>query len=648
MTSGESEGTQASTVPEKNVVKNDTTAREISEEERCSGNVSMADKVITHHAKDTKSYKHGSARSPIASVPRYVWPNYEFQWRFPGSPHYRPFYNSNRLFNAVQPYLNPRGYYRTPLYDHVHRFYNTFLPFEQGRRGGKFSSYSKSNYGYRQYSNSFKSATMKKSDVTNKSGQNHVSTSNTNVSSGTEPDNNVRNVNINTALDSDYSISNEKNNVNPNELLNEKVKDTQIEDCNIESLKSVTCIDNLKSQDEVKSIQENSATISLSNDTECKDVNIENNICNEVFRETVANPLTNSHDDSMEMIEDKASENNVNSDCSDPSGSNDFKILEKLLTEGTTCKSDNDEVAEYIKKDNVNSEVKNETITIDLDTYESEQVEQIDNLEKHEPNTSEQSVDVNQRVESTESNCESVLNSMKEEKLADSEPAVNGELVNDRVENNFNMKEEGLTVQNIKLSEHNEDNVLEGNGVVLNDLVSKEDDKELNVIENNALREPLDESAECDKNQLNRNNSTNSIELATSIVSEDQLEKPKMDVYEQTTDASTKNSESIQNENLINSEDHETLESPENIEPALNKSSKTSVKLSSDSSSIVTDTKDSSGDSDKKNIEAPVTTRKRRRRTRKMLVAAQEAAGEEDQQGRTYFVIKIDVQLLYY
>ncbi|XP_076246927.1 fibronectin-III type domain-containing protein windei isoform X2 [Calliopsis andreniformis] len=581
VTSGEKEDEQASTVPEKSVGGNDTTAREISEEEQCSG-----------------------------------------------SFYYRPFpSSSNHVFRTRQP----RGYYKNRTHDYSHRFYNTFLPFEQGRRSGKFNSHCSPIYGYRQQNKPFQHAAMKKINATKKSDQNHVSPSNTNVSSRSEFDKNVDSVNVNVdktidennTLDSDHSISNEKN-VDANQVLSESVEDTPIEDCNNESLTNTVCVDNSsKSQPEVKSIEESSEMISLSNDTECKDVIIvENNVFNESSRETIANSLTNCHENSKEMNEDKISTNNVDSDCSDISGTNNSKILEKLLTEGTRSKSDNDEVAECIKKDNVNNEMQSETITIDLDVNESEHVEQINKPEEHELDTNQQSVDVNQRIETTESNCETVSNNLEEEKLANNKSTVNKELENHNVEEIVSNKKEDRTVQNMTLSESNEINVLEGNDVV-NNSIHKESDMEVDVMQSDALDEPLVYSAECDKNKINNNdNSTNSTELTNLIVPEDQSTKPQIEIQEQKSQPVDKNAEPIKNESLPINSDNKTSEVTENVGSSLNKSNLSDAKSQNGSLMVVTDIKDSNDDSDKKNVEVPVTTVRRRRRTKKMMMLA--------------------------
>lgn len=637
MTSGESGGAQTSTVPESNLTENDTAAEEISEEEHCSGNVSMDDTIVHDRERDTKRNDYGPCRQPPGNMPRYPWLNFDCQWRFPNGPRYRPFRSMNHLPYTTEPYLIPRGHYRPRLYNYNHRFHGAFLPFERGRGGGKFNSYNSPTYDNRQQNKPCTPAATRKPYEPD---QQFVSPSTANISSETASDSSVKeidvetskNVNKSDAPDSSYPNSDVKNDSNVN------VEDTLTEDFGEGSFTNDACIDDsLEPQEKLKSVEENSEIISLSNDADCEDTTtIENNSFNEDASEKIETPSMNHDDVNEESNKDTTDANDVEYGSTVPQSPKDLKILEKLLTKEATRKSDKAEAAECIEKSDESSEKQNETVATDMDTTESKQVEENQKSED-ELGASEQTAQVNQRIEVAEDNCEVVSDNLTEEKITSNEVVVDEESMDHNVEQTSGNKEEGVTVQNTKSNDDNENNVLKGDDV--NDLSNSEHDKEINVIEKDALLQSVANSEKCDNDQLNdSDNSTNSTKLIKVIVPEDQLATAKIDLQEQDNDPITENVESTESECMVVNSDNKASESTENVGSALDESNLSRVKSQNDLLGLVTDVKDNKGDNDKNVVEVTVATQRRRRRTKKMIAAAQEAACEEDKQGRAYFV----------
>ncbi|XP_076181943.1 fibronectin-III type domain-containing protein windei isoform X2 [Ptiloglossa arizonensis] len=643
--SGESEDVQVSPVPENNIPQNDTTTRETNEEEHCTGNVSMDDKVVTDNEKDNKRNENGLMRPLMTSMPRYPWSNYESQWRFASTPRNRSFCSVNHISYTRHRYSAPRGHYRGHSYDYNNRFHNAFLPFERGRGNGKFNSYNKVMYGNRQQKKAFKSAAMMKPNATSEFDQNLVSSLNTDISSRTKVDMSVKYENSTNkknekcnVLDSECSISSEKNNANLNELQNKNLEDTKIEDLKKGSVTNTSCVnDPLEVQHKLTIANENLKIIPLSNNTECKDTTIETNAFNESSREETANSLINSHDNNKETIKKvKTSSDNANSECSDLNDSNNFKILEKLLTEGSKCNSD-DEVVECIEENDKSNNKQDETMKnmVDSDVNESEQVKQIHKSETHGFNASEQSAEINQRIELTENNCEINSNNLEEENVTNTELTVNEKVMKHEIEE-ISRNEKDVSPQGIKSNEESKSNVLKANAMVLNDLNSAEGDKEIQIIQNNLLFEPITNGVKCDKDQLNdSDNSTNSSKLLqVLLVPEDRLINSKINLQEHKKDTIEENVKSTGKESSAINSANKTSKPTENIVSTLDENVSPSVKSQNVSLGVVIDVKDNSGDSDKKIVGVPVTTKRRRRRTKKMIAAAQEVACEEDKQVR--------------
>ncbi|XP_076685230.1 fibronectin-III type domain-containing protein windei isoform X3 [Andrena cerasifolii] len=633
VTSGESGGAQASTVPKSNVTENDTAAGEVNEEEHCSGNVSMDDTIVHDRERDTKRNDYGTCRQLSGNMPRYPWLNFDCQWRFPNGPRYRPYRSMNHLPYTTEPYLIPRGHYRPRLYNYNHRFHGAFLPFERGRGGGKFNSYNSPMYDNRQQNKPCTPAATRKLCEPD---QHFVSLSTTNISSETASDSSVKEIDVDTsenvnksdAPDSSCSTSDVKNDSNVN------AEDTPTEDFGEGSLTNDACIDDsLEPQEKLKSVEENSETISLSNDADCEDsTTIENNNFNEDASEKLETPSMNPNDVKEETDKDTTDANDVKYDSNVPQSPKDRKILEKLLTEEAPRKSDKSKAAECIEKDDESSEKQNETVATDMDTTESKQVVENQKSED-ELSATKQTAQVNQRIEVAEDNCEVVSDNLTEEKITSDEVVVDEELTDQNVEQTSGNKEEGVTVQNTKSNEDNEDNVLKGDDV--NELRNSEHDKEINVIENDALLESVANSEKCDNDQLNdSDNSTNSTKLIKVIAPEAQLATPKIDLQEQDNDPITENVESTESDCLVVNSDNKASESTENVGSALDESNLSSGKSQIDLLGLVTDVKGNKGDNDKNVVEVTVATQRRRRRTKKMIAAAQEAACEEDKQVR--------------
>ncbi|XP_043259307.1 activating transcription factor 7-interacting protein 1 isoform X1 [Colletes gigas] len=634
--SGKNQDAQASPVPEINLIQHGATAREIREEERCAGNISMDDKVVTDHEKDNKRNKNGLMRPIMNNMPRYMWSSYDFQRRFASTPHS----SVNYISYTRHCYSARRGHNRGRSYDYNKRFHNAFLPFERGR--GYYNSHYKI-YGSRKQKKSFKSAAMMKPNPTSEFDQNLVSFSNTDISSRSEPDTSVKHKNSTdkkngkcNVLDSESPISSDNSNANLNELPNKDLEDTKVDDLNKVSVTGTTSVnDPLELQPKLIVAKESSETRTPSNDTKCEDITtIETNSINESYKEEIVNSMINSHDNDVETIkEDKTSTNNTNSDSDK---SNNLKILEKLLTENTKCKSDNDEVVECTKKVNKNNKQGNETIkaTTDSDVNESEQVKHIHKLGEQEVNESQQSIETDQRIELTETNCKIVFNNLKEKIITDTESTVNEEVTNLEIEKLLGDEKKDAPVQGITSKGENENNDLKANVTALNNLSSIEGDKEIEILQNNILLEPITNGVKCDKDQLNdSDNSTNSSKLLqVLLVSEDRLINSKINLQEHKKDTVEENVESTEKDSSAINFANDMANLTKNTASGLDENDLPSVKSQDVSLGLVIDVKDNSGDSDKKVVDVPVTVKRRKRRTKKMIAAAQEAAAEEDKQ----------------
>ncbi|XP_053979688.1 activating transcription factor 7-interacting protein 1 [Hylaeus volcanicus] len=636
VTSAESEDMQVSPVPEKKIIGNDSTAREKSEEDRYTGNFSTDDKVVIYHEKSTRRYENGFPRPVMNSKPRYPWSSYDSQWRFGSTPRNRSFCSVNHISYTRHRYSTPRGHYRGHLYDYNNRFHNAFLPFERGRGNGKFNSYYTFMYGSRQQKKPYKSATMMKPNPTSEFDKNFVSLSNTDVSSKNEPDTSIKcenSTNTNNgkcnALDSECSsIGTDKDTANSNEVEKKDLADSKTEILYEESFINISCINNtLEVQRKVIIAQESSKTIPPSNNVECNDITtIGTNTFNESSREKNTNSLINSHDNNKEIIKgDKTSTDHVDSDCNDLDNSNNFNILEKLLTDGTKCKSDDDDIIECTTENTKSNEKQNEMIQteIDSDANESERIKRIPTLEKHELNKSHQAAETNHRIESIEDNSNSLI-------------GANITSTNSIVKEEVTRSEKDVSVRVMTSNEENKDNVLKTDTTKLNELSTVEGDKEIEVIQNNMLSEPLTNGVQCDKDQLNdSDNSTNAFKLfQVLLVPEERLINSKISLQEHRKDIVDENTKSIEKESAAINSATNISKPTENIGSALAENNSPGVNSHNVSLGLVIDIKDNSGDcdSDKKVVGVPVTTKRRRRRTKKKIAAAQEAACDEDKQ----------------
>ncbi|XP_031843815.1 fibronectin-III type domain-containing protein windei isoform X2 [Nomia melanderi] len=620
---------QASPVPEKNEMKNNTTpSREKKEEEHCSGNVSMGDKLLTHHAKDTKRNINGLMRPQMINVmPRYPWPNYKFQWRFASTPRARfPYIDHFRYIR--HRYLTPRGQFRNP-YDYNTRFHNAFVPFEKGRDNGMFNSYNKLMY-YREQTRAYKPSPMKRFNTKSDVDQTVMSPSDANISSRTEADTSIKdescidkNIETCSELVIKSSISSKQINDDSSKLPNEILKNVKTEDLNKETLSDTVCVSNsLVSEHETKIVQGN--TMIQSSDVECKNnKSINTDTSNESSNKEITNSLINSQDDNKESMKEKGNTEtgNSHSDCNDLQNFDNFNILEKLLTKGPKNLS-GDEDVKFIEGNNENNKTKDVTVktTATLDLSEKKGAEQIHQPENHE-------LDANVKI----------TKSMKNDSIEGN--TVNNELViKEKVDSVIDKSEEILkdendvSMQGVQSNEDIETHVSKPNNIMLNDLNNRESDKNTDITQNNIF-ESLVNGDKCDKDRLNdSDNSTNSSKLLQLLVSDDHAIKSKLDLQKQNS-VTEENIKSVYKGNSIVNSTSKTSLQTENTSSTLDENNLSSVKSQNSSLGSITNVID--GDNSEKSVlQVPVTTQRRRRRTKKMIAAAQEAVSEEDKQVR--------------
>ncbi|XP_076661846.1 fibronectin-III type domain-containing protein windei isoform X2 [Halictus rubicundus] len=620
VTCGKNEDVRAFPVPEKNETKNDTTpSREIQEEEHCSGNVSMGDKVLTHHAKDTKRNLNGLMRPQMINVmPRYPWPNYEFQWRFASTPYGR-FPHVNHFPYIRHRYSTPRGQFRNP-YDYNTRFHNAFVPFEKRRGNAVFNSFNKSK-DYREDTRTFKPSPMKRFNTKSDVDQTVMSPSDA-KSSRTEADTSIKDescaikneIEINRELVSETPIGSEQNNDDSS-----KSPIEISEDNNIEDLK-----DSLELENETKNAHGNSKNLS---DAECKDNDAESkdndaeskdktDMLNESSNREITSPLTNAQDESEEGIEEKENTDTDNAqlDCNGSQSSSNYNILAKLLANGPK-NSFNDEDVEFIEVANENNKKDNATTkTANLDLGESKEAEQACQAEDHEVTMNQQCIEITETIEVIENHpLEESIKNNDELEVIEKVTCHEEEILTDKND---------ASIQDTESNEIVETHTPKMNDSILDDSNNREDSKEIEVKENNTIFEPLVNGEKCDKDRLNySDNSTNTSKLLELLVSDDRLINTKL--QERNNSVTEEDVKSVNKGSPITNFSAQT----ENKVSILDENDLSSVELQNDSLGLTTKVMDS--DASEKKVEAPVNTQRRRRRTKKMIAAAQEAVSEE-------------------
>ncbi|XP_017792481.1 PREDICTED: activating transcription factor 7-interacting protein 1 [Habropoda laboriosa] len=636
MTSGKDDNMQT-TIPEKNIMENDTAAEKIKQEEHCKGNVIKDEEIVTDHGKVAQRSENGLIRPQISNMPR-PWKNCDPQWRFARNPCGRSFHNANHPSYNRYRYLTPRGHYRLQSYDYNTRYRNAFFPVERGRGNGMFNTYNRS-YGNRQQNKGFKSTIMPKLNSSTELDQNLSSISNTNISPNTEVKNDIKNTKVddkktiekNNTLSSEILVDSDKNNEQSNKLLNEKVENITTENIHKENIVDANSVnDSLELQHNFK---ENSEIIC--NDTKCKSITTsEINILNDNSSEKLVNSAINCLDNDKET--DKISENSINNADVEPSdfyiGDNSKEV--EALNIDVKCKSDKDETIEYTEKNDISNQKKDEVgKTTDIDINENKDDKKLMKLEKEELNTNQQSTERNHETELLESNCNTItLNTSKEQKIVNNELTVNGKVTDHKVEEIAKNKEEEVSLQATKLNKDHEDSALNAITITSSDLTITKDDDEIIIIQNNT---PAINSEKCENNQLkSSDNSTNSTKISKLIPPEDQLTHPKINLQEQNNVFTEKSIKPTEKENSMISPTNKTAKITVNFKLALNKNNSSDINPQNGSLDIVIDAKTNSEDNDKKTSDIPVSTQRRRRRTKKMIIAAQEVVSEEEKQVR--------------
>lgn len=594
--------------PEKNI-KNDTNTKKINQEEQCSDNDSMDEKIVIDYERIIKKGENENElmKHQTINTPR-LWPNYELHWRYPRSPNGRPFRSISHTYNRFRP----RGRYRLQSYDF--RFHNTFLPFERGRGNGTYNSYNRSIYGNRQQKKNFKSNAMQRQNSPIKFDQNLEPSLYKNVFSKTQVDNDVKIIKIedHETINEDNTLCNESSiNINKNDSnqsLNKEVGDIIVKDSKEENF--VNSVDN--SLELKHKLEENMKIIQCKDKN--KDILIHTSNDNSVVKLT--NSTINSHDnnsDNIKLIENSI--NNADVDSNNFSVSNNSKIIESLNI-NVTYKHNEYKNIEHTKENNVINQKQEEIVKI-TNINESGEIKQINKLEKQNSNKNQELTYVNQDIENNYRITD--LDILNEKEMINNESIINKEITNHKTNEILTNKEE-IFLENIKLNKE----------IIKTITVSNENDNEINVIQNVTTEKSVNNSEKCD-NQISKTNinSTNSIKINEFISSEDQVIQNKIDLLKQNENEN--DIKSIPKENSVISSTSITANLNENIKLILNENSLSNTKLQNDSLDFKE--KDTSGDSDKI-ITEPIITQKKKRRTKKMITIAQGIISEEDKQGR--------------
>ncbi|XP_076753440.1 fibronectin-III type domain-containing protein windei isoform X2 [Xylocopa sonorina] len=618
----------------ENSEKNKTDAKEINQEEQCSGNVPTNEQILIVNEKSVKKLENRVIKPHVTSMPR-PWLSYESQWRFTRSVSGRMFRGVNHSYNRYG-YLTSRGHYRPHLYNYNMRFHNSFLPFERGRGNGMFDSYNRSMYGSRPPLTGFKPNVIKKPNSSAEFDQNPITPTKTNISIDIKVSKDVNIIKINDSketdkdntLNSESSSSTDKNN-----------HTNEIEDTDTKNHHEETYVDNNVANNSLtleKNLEENSKLI-VSNNGNCKDIT-EVNSLSDGSNEKFINSATNSYDANVlvDKIENNCT-NNTNHDseklCEE--SSDNSKQVEALNALDERCTPDKNVIMNDVDVNSMNNQEQDEAIkAIDIGIKNTELVEEISKSEEQKLDMNQESMVIDKKIELPEENCKSVTSSSStEDQVINTELIINEEMVNHKVEQIFVHEKPEAFLQNAKLNEDSENDSLKAKITTSNDFTDNKDGNEIRIELNTKLEELVTNSNECDNDELkNSNDSTNSTNISKLVVSDDQLNHTKINLQEQNKDAAEEGREYTEKKNSgVNCE---------NVELTLNENNLSSIKSQNDLINFVTNGKNDSSDSVKKTIsrgvtvtDVSITTQKRRRRTKKMAAAA-EAVSEEDKQVR--------------
>lgn len=598
--------------PEKNI-KNNTNIKKINQEEQCSDNDSMDEKIVIDYERIIKKSENENEliKHQTINTPR-LWPNYELHWRYPRSPNGRPFRSVSHTYNRFRS----RGRYRLQSYDF--RFHNAFLPFERGRGNGTYNSYNRSIYGNRQQKKSFKSNAMQKQNSPIKFDQNLESSLYKNVFSKTQVDNDVKIIKIedHETINEDNTLCNESSiNINKND--SNQSLDKEIGDIIAKDSKKENFVNSVDNSLELKhKLEENMKII------QCKDKNkdILIHALNDNSVVKFTNFTINSHDnniDNIKLIENNINNADVDSNSNNFSVSNNSKIIESLNI--VTYKHNEYKNIEHTKENNVSNQKQEEIFKMTIN--ESGETN-INKLEKQNSNKNQELTYVNQDIENNYRITD--LDILNEKEMINNESIVNKGITNHKTNEIFTNKEE-ISLENMKSNKE----IIKTTITVSNDL-SNENDNEIKVIQNVTTEKSVNNNEKCDNQILKTNiNSTNSIKVNEFISSEDQVTQSKIDLLKQNENEN--DIKSMSKENSVISSTNITANLNENIKLILNENSLSNTKLQNDSLDFKE--KDNSGDSDKI-IAEPIITQKKKRRTKKMITIAQGTISEEDKQGR--------------
>lgn len=596
--------------PEKNI-KNNTNIKKINQEEQCSDNDSMDEKIVIDYERIIKKSENENEliKHQTINTPR-LWPNYELHWRYPRSPNGRPFRSVSHTYNRFRS----RGRYRLQSYDF--RFHNAFLPFERGRGNGTYNSYNRSIYGNRQQKKSFKSNAMQKQNSPIKFDQNLESSLYKNVFSKTQVDNDVKIIKIedHETINEDNTLCNESSiNINKND--SNQSLDKEIGDIIAKDSKKENFVNSVDNSLELKhKLEENMKII------QCKDKNkdILIHALNDNSVVKFTNSTINSHDnniDNIKLIENNINNADVDSNSNNFSVSNNSKIIESLNI--VTYKHNEYKNIEHTKENNVSNQKQEEIFKMTIN--ESGETN-INKLEKQNSNKNQELTYVNQDIENNYRITD--LDILNEKEMINNESIVNKGITNHKTNEIFTNKEE-ISLENMKSNKE----IIKTTITVSNDL-SNENDNEIKVIQNVTTEKSVNNNEKCDNQILKTNiNSTNSIKVNEFISSEDQVTQSKIDLLKQNENEN--DIKSMSKENSVISSTNITANLNENIKLILNENSLSNTKLQNDSLDFKE--KDNSGDSDKI-IAEPIITQKKKRRTKKMITIAQGTISEEDKQ----------------
>lgn len=596
--------------PEKNI-KNNTNIKKINQEEQCSDNDSMDEKIVIDYERIIKKSENENEliKHQTINTPR-LWPNYELHWRYPRSPNGRPFRSVSHTYNRFRS----RGRYRLQSYDF--RFHNAFLPFERGRGNGTYNSYNRSIYGNRQQKKSFKSNAMQKQNSPIKFDQNLESSLYKNVFSKTQVDNDVKIIKIedHETINEDNTLCNESSiNINKND--SNQSLDKEIGDIIAKDSKEENFVNSVDNSLELKhKLEENMKII------QCKDKNkdILIHALNDNSVVKFTNSTINSHDnniDNIKLIENNINNADVDSNSNNFSVSNNSKIIESLNI--VTYKHNEYKNIEHTKENNVSNQKQEEIFKMTIN--ESGETN-INKLEKQNSNKNQELTYVNQDIENNYRITD--LDILNEKEMINNESIVNKGITNHKTNEIFTNKEE-ISLENMKSNKE----IIKTTITVSNDL-SNENDNEIKVIQNVTTEKSVNNNEKCDNQILKTNiNSTNSIKVNEFISSEDQVTQSKIDLLKQNENEN--DIKSMSKENSVISSTNITANLNENIKLILNENSLSNTKLQNDSLDFKE--KDNSGDSDKI-IAEPIITQKKKRRTKKMITIAQGTISEEDKQ----------------